>query len=95
MAARLRLLGYRTDVAALLRGLCRRLELAGRGARKVVLRAHRVDGAVQEVAIGTGLPARDPAHLGRLFAEKLDRLAPGFGFERIALGAEVTDPMQG
>jgi len=82
-------------VAALLRGLCRKLELAGRGARQVVLRAHRVDGAVQEVAIGTGLPARDPAHLARLFAEKLDRLAPGFGFERIALGAEVTDPMEG
>jgi protein ImuB len=82
-------------VAALLRALCRKLELAGRGARRVVLRAHRVDGAVQEVAIGTGLPARDPGHLARLFAGKLDRLAPGFGFERIALGAEVTDPMEG
>jgi protein ImuB len=61
----------------------------------VVLRAHRVDGAVQEVAVGTGLAARDTAHLGRLFAEKLGKLEPGFGFERIALGAEVTEEMRG
>ncbi len=82
-------------VAALLRALCRKLELAGQGARRVVLRAHRVDGAVQEVAVGTGLAVRDPAHLERLFAGRLERLAPGFGFERIALGAEVTEPMAG
>jgi protein ImuB len=82
-------------VAALLRTLCRKLEAAGRGARRVVLRAHRVDGAVQEVAIGTGLAARDPAHLGRLLAQKLERLEPGFGFERLALAAEVTEEMAG
>jgi protein ImuB len=82
-------------VAALLRALCRKLEEAGRGARRVVLRAHRVDGAVQEVAVGTGIAARDPAHLGRLFAERLERLEPGFGFDRIALGAEVTEAMTG
>ncbi|WP_456305753.1 DinB/UmuC family translesion DNA polymerase, partial [Falsiroseomonas oryziterrae] len=82
-------------VEALLRALCRRLEAAGRGARRVVLRAHRVDGGVQEVAIGTGLAARDPAHLMRLFAERLERLEPGFGFERIALAAEVTEEMAG
>ena len=82
-------------VAALLDALCRRLAAAGRGARRVVLRAHRVDGAVQEVAVGTGLAMRDPAHLGRLFAQKLERLEPGFGFDRLALGAEVTEAMAG
>jgi protein ImuB len=82
-------------VEALLRSLCRGLEAAGRGARRVVLRAHRVDGAVQEVAVGTGLAARDPAHLGRLFAERLERLEPGFGFDRLSLGAEVTEEMRG
>jgi protein ImuB len=82
-------------VEALLRALCRRLEAAGRGARRVVLRAHRVDGAVGEVAVGVGLASRDPAHLGRLFAERLERLEPGFGFDRIALGAEVTEEMAG
>jgi len=82
-------------VDGLLRALCRRLEAAGRGARRVVLRAHRVDGAVQEVAVGVGLASRDPAHLMRLFAERLERLEPGFGFDRIALSAEVTEEMTG
>jgi len=84
-----------TAVEALLLALCRKLEAAGRGARRVVLRAHRVDGAVGEVAIGTGLASRDPAHLGRLFAERLERLEPGFGFDRISIGAEVTEEMRG
>jgi protein ImuB len=82
-------------VAALLRVLCRRLEEAGRGARRVVLRAHRVDGAVLEVTVGVGLASRDPAHLGRLFAERLERLEPGFGLDRFALAAEVTEEMAG
>ncbi|MGG5822311.1 Y-family DNA polymerase [Falsiroseomonas sp. HW251] len=82
-------------VDGLLRVLCRKLEAAGRGARRVVLRAHRVDGAVQEVAISMGLAGRDPTHLARLFAEKLEKLEPGFGFDRITLGAEVTEPMTG
>jgi protein ImuB len=82
-------------VAMLLASLCRKLTAAGRGARRVVLRAHRVDGAVQEVAVGTGLASRDQAHLGRLFAQRLERLEPGFGFDRLALAAEVTEEMAG
>jgi protein ImuB len=77
----------------LLAALGTRLREAGLGARRVVLLAWRVDGAVQEVAIGTGLPAREPAHLRRLFAERLERLEPGLGFERMALEARTTEPM--
>ncbi|HEV7266538.1 MAG TPA: DNA polymerase Y family protein [Falsiroseomonas sp.] len=87
--------GLDRAVEGLLHALCRKLVEAGRGARRVVLRAHRVDGAVQEVAVGTGLASRDPAHLGRLFAERLENLEPGFGFERLMLGAEVTEEMAG
>ncbi|UFN47083.1 DNA polymerase Y family protein [Roseomonas sp. OT10] len=79
--------------ARLLEALCLRLAEAGRGARRVVLRAHGVDGGVQEVAVGTALPMRAPAHLERLFRERLERLAPGFGFDRLALSAEATDPL--
>jgi protein ImuB len=82
-------------VAMLLGVLCRKLTAAGRGARRVVLRAHRVDGAVQEMAVGTGLASRDQAHFDRLFAQRLERLEPGFGFDRIALAAEVTEEMAG
>lgn len=87
--------GIDIAVERLLRRLCRRLAEAGRGARRVVLRASRVDGGVQELAVGTGLASRDALHLGRLFAERLERLEPGHGFERMALGAEVTEPLGG
>lgn len=78
----------------LLAGLCAKLRLAGLGARRLALLAWRVDGAVQEVAIGTGLPSRDPAHLRRLFAEGLGGLQPDLGFERMALEARATDRME-
>lgn len=87
--------GIEAALDALLADLCRTLREAGRGARRMLLRAHRVDGDVQEVAIGTGLATRDPKHLARLFHEKLERLAPECGFERIALEAPRTDPLTG
>lgn len=77
----------------LLPHLCRLLREAGLGARRVALLCWRVDGAVQEAVIGTGLPSREPAHLRRLFAEKLERLEPGLGFERMALEARAAAPM--
>jgi protein ImuB len=77
----------------LLDELCDRLRAAGLGARQLALLAWRIDGAVQEVAIGTGQPMREVAHLRRLFAERLDRLEPGLGFERMALEARATQPM--
>lgn len=73
--------------------LCQALAEAGQGTRQVTLRAVRVDRAVQELRIGTGLPTRTPAHLRRLFAEALERLEPDLGFERIMLRADVTDPL--
>jgi protein ImuB len=78
----------------LLADLAETLRRTGRGARQVVLLAWRVDGVVQEVAIGTGRPTRDPAHLRRLFAERLERLEPDLGFERMALEARATDRME-
>lgn len=87
--------GIEAALDGLLADLCRRLAQAGRGARRLLLRAERVDGEVQEIAIGTGLPARDPAHLARLFHGKLETLSPECGFERLALAALTTDPMIG
>ena len=75
----------------LLEALCQRLAEAGQGARAVTLRAFRVDRDVQEIAIGTGLPTRVPAHLRRLFANELERLEPALGFERMTLEAGVTN----
>jgi protein ImuB len=85
------------DIAldGLLQQLCCKLAAAGRGVRRVLLRAHRVDGGVQEIGIGLHLASRDPAHMARLFAQRLEGLEPGFGFDRIELGAEITEEMTG
>jgi protein ImuB len=61
----------------------------------MLLRAHHVDGAVQEVAIGTGMATRDPRHLARLFHGKLENLEPECGYDRITLEAPVADRMEG
>lgn len=80
-------------LAVLLEELCAALAAAGQGARRWVLRAFRVDRAVQELAIGTGTASHSPAHLARLFAPRLERLAPGLGFERMVLEALRTEPL--
>jgi protein ImuB len=80
-------------LAGLLERLCRQLAGAACGARRLVLLAFRVDGVVQEVAAESGRAQRDARHFARLFREKLERLAPGFGFERLLLEAPATEPL--
>lgn len=87
--------GIEAALAVLLRDLCRALRDAGRGARRLLLRAHRVDGDVQEVTLGTGLATRDDRHLARLFHGRIERLEPDCGFDRITLEAMATDPLTG
>lgn len=81
-------------VDALLDDLCVKLGESGSGARRLSLLAFRVDGDVQEVAIGVGTPSRDAAHLRRLFAEPLGTLEPDLGFERMILRATETNALQ-
>lgn len=68
--------------------VCVSLEARAEGARALALRCERVDGHMQEIAIGTSAPVRDPAHLARLLQERVEDIEPGFGIERMAL--EVT-----
>lgn len=66
----------------------------GVGIRVLRLALYRVDGAVQHLEIGLAAPTRDPAHIARLLALKLDGLAQGleagFGFD--CIGLSVTTP---
>ncbi|MBO6505882.1 MAG: DNA polymerase Y family protein [Kordiimonadaceae bacterium] len=73
------------------------LARADQGVRRLVFSAFRVDGTCQDIMIGTSRPTRDTAHLMRLFAEKLDALQAGFGFDLIMLSvseAEALPPSQ-
>lgn len=77
----------------LARELCARLESAALGARRVALVFHRVDGVATRLALGTSRPTRDARALCRLFAEPIQRVDPGFGFELATLDAELVDAL--
>ncbi|MBK1837558.1 DNA polymerase Y family protein [Azospirillum sp. YIM B02556] len=81
----------------LLGRLCKGLEAAGQGARRLRLDAHRTDQRVEDepqaLALGTSRPTRDPAALARLFAPLLERIEPGPGLETLVLSATETGPL--
>jgi len=73
--------------------LCRGLAAQGVGARRLELACYRVDGAVERVAIGTARPSRDPRHLGRLLAQRLETIDPGLGIDDMVLSAPLTEEL--
>jgi protein ImuB len=73
--------------ADLTSSLCRDLEQAGLGARRLDLTFHRIDGERQAIRIGTARPTRDPRHLNHLFRERLAMIDPGHGIEEASLAA--------
>jgi protein ImuB len=92
-------IGRPEDIAAatsrLLAALCRQLEQAGMGARRLEIALFRVDGSVDRTAIGTSRPNRDNPKLMKLFEEKLGELDPGFGVELMILAAPEVEPWTG
>lgn len=70
--------------------LCASLEQAGEGAARLDLALHLADGQTRRLEVGCSRPNRTPAHLERLFAEKLDGLDIGFGVEAMVLDAVET-----
>jgi protein ImuB len=85
--------GLAAVLQRLLPRLCRDLAAAGQGARRLELLCYRVDGRLVRLAVGTSRPSRDDAALGRLFAEKLERIDPGFGIEAMTLAAPHVEPL--
>lgn len=85
------------DIAAILRrlieSLCARLAAEGLGARGLECLGFRTDGSTARARIGTGRPSRDPAHLARLFAEKLSLLDPGEGMDGVVLSPTALEPL--
>jgi protein ImuB len=85
-------------MARLMQDLVPHLTRDGMGARHVRLDLFRVDGVVTSLDLGLARPSRDPAHVTKLAALKLDRLASdidsGFGFETLTLSATQVEPME-
>jgi len=79
-------------IARLARSVCRRLEHAGLGARRLDLLFERVDGSVQAIRVGTARPARDAAHLARLLDERLETVDPGAGVQAMRLTLPLVEP---
>lgn len=71
--------------------LCAGLDAAGAGARALRLTAFRGDGTWQEIGQGLGRASRDPRHLMNLLGQRIEKLRPEFGFERMMLAAPITE----
>jgi len=80
-------------IADLASDMERELESGGQGARRLELGMWRVDGEVVVRRLETTAPTRDPAHICRLFADRLDDVDAGFGIELVQLRAPWTEPL--
>ncbi len=78
------------DLAA---DMARVLEGSAQGARRLELGLWRVDGEVVIRPLELSAATRDPAHICRLFAAKLDDVDAGFGIESIRLRVSWAEPL--
>lgn len=73
--------------------MTRELEARGLGARRLELGLWRVDGEVVLRALEFSAATRDPAHICRMFAGKLEGIDAGFGIELLRLRASWSEPL--
>lgn len=73
--------------------MARELEGSAQGARRLELGLWRVDGEVVVRRLELAAATRDPAHICRLFAAKLDDVDAGFGIEMLRLRASWAEPL--
>ena len=80
-------------VADLAKDMARELEGKGQGARRLELGLWRVDGEVVVRRLEMAAPTRDPDHIVRLFASRLDDVDAGFGIEMLRLRVSWAEPL--
>ncbi|MDR9805617.1 Y-family DNA polymerase [Rhizobium hidalgonense] len=80
-------------VSRLVVKLCEALEKKGLGVRRTDLIVHKVDNTMQAIRTGTAKPARDVAWLTKLFKDRIEKIEPGFGIEKLALVAVMSEPL--
>jgi len=67
---------------------------SGLGARCCDLAIHRVDNTRQHLRAGLAKPVRDPARLSKLLCDRIEKIDPGFGIEKLVLVAVVAEPLE-
>jgi protein ImuB len=80
-------------LGALVPELTAALEADGLGASRVELVADRIDGVPQRIRLGLARPSRDPLHLLRLLARRIETIEPGFGIDALALHVRRAGPL--
>jgi len=70
------------------------LERRGLGVRAAVLTCLVVDGGEQRIGLGTARATRDPKHLKRMFAQRIDRIEPGLGIEAMRLASPRVEALE-
>lgn len=80
-------------LAGLVGELTDALAKAGSGARALAFVAARVDSTDQVIRIGLARASRDPAHLLRLIARRIEEIDPGYGIDALALHLVRADPL--
>jgi protein ImuB len=85
--------GIAIALTRLLEVLCKRLQGEGKGLRTAVFKGYRVDGKVQQIAIGTNRASHNATHLFRLFEEKIPSIEPDLGIELYQLDAPKVEEL--
>ncbi len=80
-------------VSRLVIKLCRELQAGGLGVRRTDLIVYRVDNTIQALRAGTAKPVRDVAWLTKLLHDRIEKIDPGFGIEKLSLAATMVEPL--
>ncbi|RYE58973.1 MAG: DNA polymerase Y family protein [Rhizobiaceae bacterium] len=80
-------------VSRLVLQLCEALEKKGLGVRRADLIAVTVDNKIQAIRAGTAKPTRDVVWLTKLFKDRIEKIEPGFGIEKLSLVAIIAEPL--
>lgn len=78
-------------ISKLVEKLCLQLQTKGLGVRRADLIVHRVDNTIQALRAGTAKPVRDIPWLIKLFHDRIEKIDPGFGIEKLSLAAAMVD----
>ena len=80
-------------ISRLVTKLCLELQAKGLGVRRTDLIVHRVDNTIQALRAGTAKPVRDVVWLTKLLRDRIEKIDPGFGIEKLSLAATMVEPL--